>query len=230
MFATLDCMVKAARELFDMMEDEDMKADYRLQSNSFKSVSMEPNSTGKAFCSHSPADSASCPRELNVDGGIKVHTAQNSGPFNPGIGEAGELKPVAKEVKGNSEPTVAIPEIPSKGPVQAVPPPMMLSKGSALPPQKRPGPPPPPPLGATKSQLRKAAMTKLKRSTQMSTLFRNLQKKVEGSSKDVGLANERKAATRTKGQIGGSNGGKEGLAASLAELTKRFACPDTFNC
>lgn len=56
----------------------------------------------------------------------------------------------------------------------------------------------------------------------MINLFRNLKRNVEGSS----LVNhERRAPAATRTQIGGAaaTGWKQGLAASLAELTKRFA-------
>ncbi|XP_062165585.1 uncharacterized protein At4g04980-like isoform X2 [Alnus glutinosa] len=215
-FATLDCMIKAARELFDMMDEEDMKEGYSTQAKTFKSVSNE----------------ASCPLELNN---------QNSSPLNQKNGKVEELKPNAKEEKSNSEVTVAelkpgnptkpsMSMLPSKGSVQSVPPPMMPSKGPApspptpMPLQKRPAPPPPPPLGATKSLHRKSATTKLKRSVKMINLFRNLKRNVEGSSLVVNSADvvsERGAPAGTRTQIGGATGWKQGLAASLAELTKR---------
>lgn len=53
------------------------------------------------------------------------------------------------------------------------PPPMQQGKGGA--------PPPPPPIGGTQS-LRAKATTKLKRSSQMGSLYRLLKGKVEGSS------------------------------------------------
>jgi hypothetical protein len=210
-------MIKAARELFDMMDEEDMKEGYSSQARTFKSVSTE----------------ASCPLELNN---------QNSSPLNQKNGKVEELRPNAKEVKSNSEVTVAelkpgspttpsMSMLPSKGSVQSVPPPMMPSKGPApspptpMPLQKRPAPPPPPPLGATKSLHRKSATTKLKRSVKMINLFRNLKRNIEGSSlvNSADVYRERGAPAGTRTQIGGATGWKQGLAASLAELTKRFA-------
>ncbi|XVF29102.1 hypothetical protein REPUB_Repub15cG0091000 [Reevesia pubescens] len=91
----------------------------------------------------------------------------------------------------------------------AVPPAMPLKKGVAP-------PPPPPSLGAGKLLNRKQSTSKLKRSNQMSNLVRDLKTKMEGSSLQV-----KASTTRTKKHLGGSSGGKEGLAASLAELTKR---------
>ncbi|XP_073267303.1 uncharacterized protein [Populus alba] len=98
------------------------------------------------------------------------------------------------------------------------PPPMMPSKGSApdtMLLKKGPSPPPPPQFGAGKSLFQTRPTTKLKRSTQMPNLFRDLRSKMEGSSLTVKTTNVRKV------QLGGSKGGKEGLAASLAEMTKR---------
>ncbi|KAJ4846025.1 hypothetical protein Tsubulata_002540, partial [Turnera subulata] len=82
-------------------------------------------------------------------------------------------------------------------------------------PKKGPGPPPPPPGGAGKPLLGRRSTTKLKRSTQMSKLFQNLKSKMEGSNPAA------KSNNAIKTQLGGSAGGKEGFAASIAELTKR---------
>lgn len=51
----------------------------------------------------------------------------------------------------------------------------------------------------------------------MPNLFRDIRSMMEGSSLTV------KASSVRKVQLGGSTGGKAGLAASLAEMTKRFA-------
>lgn len=196
-------MIKAARELFDMLDEEDMKEGY---------------------------NSPSLLQQTLV-----VHGAQDSSPLNQNHEKVEELKPNAKEVKKNSQVIVAelkpgnpMPMMPSKGPALSPPTPVPL--------QKRPAPPPPPPLGATKSLHRKAATTKLKRSVQMINLFRNLKRNVEGSSllnlvNSADVNHERRAPTGTRSpQIGGATGWKQGLAASLAELTKRFASHDTFYC
>jgi hypothetical protein len=237
-FATLDCMIKAARELFDMMDEEDMKEGYSSQARTFKGVSTE------ASCSLELNNGSTKVRELAKNSyspsllqqTLVVHGAQDSSPLNQKNGKVEELKPNAKEVKSNSEVIVAElkpgnpttpsrPMMPSKGPAPSPP--------TSVPPQKRPAPPPPPPLGATKSLHRKAATTKLKRSVQMINLFRNLKRNVEGSSLFVSSADvnhERRAPTGTRTEIGGAAGWKQGLAASLAELTKRFASHDTFYC
>ncbi|KAJ6302362.1 hypothetical protein OIU77_016448 [Salix suchowensis] len=114
--------------------------------------------------------------------------------------------------KGSASNTMLL----EKGPPPP-PPPLMPSKGSVpnAMPLKGPGPPPPPQFGARKSMFQTRSATKLKRSTQMPNLFRDIRSMMEGSSLTV------KASSVRKVQLGGSTGGKAGLAASLAEMTKR---------
>lgn len=90
-----------------------------------------------------------------------------------------------------------------------------------MPLKRDPGLPPPTPSGTGKFLLQKQAGTKLKRSAQMPYLFRYLKGKMEGSSPAVNPTIVRKV------QLGGAKGGK-GLAASSAELTKRFASNDIY--
>ncbi|KAL4313232.1 hypothetical protein GQ457_01G033340 [Hibiscus cannabinus] len=78
-----------------------------------------------------------------------------------------------------------------------------------------PPPPKPPSIGAGKMFSRKQSIGKLKKSSIMSNLFRDLKAMLEGSRLHV------KVTGRTKKQLGGSGGGKEGLAASLQELARR---------
>ncbi|CAJ2648690.1 unnamed protein product [Trifolium pratense] len=105
--------------------------------------------------------------------------------------------------------------------IPAPPPPLSMKPGSGpAPPPPIPhgnggAAPPPPPLGAGRS-LRPKVTTKLKRSTQLGTLYRNLKGKVEGSSLKGKSSGGRNAAIGAK-----SNGGKQGMADALAEMTKR---------
>ncbi|KAL2495043.1 hypothetical protein Fot_38800 [Forsythia ovata] len=94
------------------------------------------------------------------------------------------------------------------------PPPMLTSKGAV--PLTGAAPPPPPGLAGTKALLPKKATTKLRRSSQMGSLYRLLKGKVEGSSLDGKLSGR-------KGKIGASAPGKQGMADALAEMTKRSA-------
>lgn len=96
------------------------------------------------------------------------------------------------------------------GSVPAPPPPMPLTNGVAP-------PPPPPGLGGAKLLRPKKANTKLKRSSQIGSLYRLLKGKVEGSSLDGKLSQGR------KGNTGTSSSGNPGMgmADALAEMTKR---------
>ncbi|CAO2047117.1 unnamed protein product [Urochloa humidicola] len=81
--------------------------------------------------------------------------------------------------------------------------------------------PPPPPPGNIAAVLRaKKAACKLKRSTQMGTLYRHLRDRVEGSCTHGGKAQARKKG-RTLG--GPKSGAGQGMADALAEMTKRSA-------
>ncbi|KAL1537506.1 hypothetical protein AAHA92_30012 [Salvia divinorum] len=102
------------------------------------------------------------------------------------------------------------------------PPPTGASKGQPPPPPLAPtgkGSAPPPPPGAACLRLKKSA-TKLKRSSQMGNLYRTLKGKVEGSVLH-GKSAGRKA--KVGGGGGASDGGKQGMADALAEMTKRSA-------
>lgn len=76
--------------------------------------------------------------------------------------------------------------------------------------------PPPPPLDANKALRPKKVNTKLKRSTQMGSLYRLLKGKVEGSNLSGHLSPGRKVA-------GSADNKAQGMADALAEITKRWA-------
>ncbi|KAL2343994.1 hypothetical protein Fmac_005279 [Flemingia macrophylla] len=103
------------------------------------------------------------------------------------------------------------PPIPTKGGSVPPPPPPVSGggNGGALP------PPPPPALGGGRF-LRAKGTTKLKRSTQLGTLYRTLKGKVEGES-----LTSKSSAGKKGAIVGASNGGKQGMADALAEMTKR---------
>ncbi|KAL5054274.1 hypothetical protein RYX36_034956 [Vicia faba] len=121
-------------------------------------------------------------------------------------------------------PTTAAVPAPTPPPTTAaVPAPLPPMKGGSFPappppiPHGNGGAPPPPPPGGAGKTLRAKATTKLKRSMQLAALYRTLKGKVEGSS-----LNGKSAAAGKKGAVGGaSNGGKQGMADALAEMTKR---------
>ncbi|KAJ6402045.1 hypothetical protein OIU84_014173 [Salix udensis] len=104
------------------------------------------------------------------------------------------------------------------------PPPLMISSKGTMPfPPPPPVPlgngaaPPPPPPGAARSLRPKKAQTKLKRSSQMGTLYRVLKGKLEGGNQLT------KSPSGRKGPASSSAGGKQGMADALAEITKRSA-------
>ncbi|PHT56059.1 hypothetical protein CQW23_04545 [Capsicum baccatum] len=111
-----------------------------------------------------------------------------------------------------SAPAPPPPPMTSNGRMPAPPPPMPMGKGAA--------PPPPPGFAAAKNLGPRKAASKLKRSSQMRSLYQLLKGKVEGSSLD-GKSNGRKG----KGCAAASApaGGKQGMADALAEMTKRSA-------
>ncbi|KDP39350.1 hypothetical protein JCGZ_01107 [Jatropha curcas] len=248
MFATLDYVIKAATELFDLLEDEVLKEDY---------VQPTVKSTETEFCSRQSEKAISpVPRNDSFSGVASpnlsktppapvssgVQVCQNSDPLEEKNETMKNLKPQSKEEMGTEtgiieydprtskntqifrtdekdpSPTNVPAKLVQPKPPLPPPPPLMSAKGSkptAMPLKKGPAAHPPPPPGAGKSLFQRKGTSKLKRSTQMPSLFRKLKDKMEGSNLPVKSANKRKT------QLGGSSGGKEGFAASLAELTKR---------
>ncbi|KAI4333985.1 hypothetical protein L6164_018729 [Bauhinia variegata] len=97
---------------------------------------------------------------------------------------------------------------PYTGSAALPPPPRSMTDGSV--------PPPPPPLNRAKSLRLKRTASKLKRSTQMSNLYRLLKGKFEGSLR-------MKSPRWRKAKIGGAPGEKQGMADALIEITKRSA-------
>ncbi|KAI3765059.1 hypothetical protein L2E82_15083 [Cichorium intybus] len=106
-------------------------------------------------------------------------------------------------------------------PAPPPPPPSLMAARTIPPPpppmQQKGGAPPPPPLVGGPQTLRAKATTKLKRSSQMGSLYRLLKGKVEGSSLDG------KSLKRTTSKVGAASGGtgKQGMADALAEMAKR---------
>ncbi|WVZ73225.1 hypothetical protein U9M48_021561 [Paspalum notatum var. saurae] len=101
------------------------------------------------------------------------------------------------------------------------PPPPPLEQGG--PPAKVSRAPPPPPPGNIAAALRaKKAASKLKRSTQMGSLYRHLRDRVEGSG--CTHAGKRQTGKRPRAPGGAkSDAGQQGMADALAEMTKRSA-------
>ncbi|KAK4485202.1 hypothetical protein RD792_007828 [Penstemon davidsonii] len=124
--------------------------------------------------------------------------------------------PLMSKANGNAPPPPPAPMGALKGPVPPPPPPMARGGGPPPPPGLG-GPPSPPGLAGAVNLRPKKATTKLKRSSQMGSLYRLLKGKVEGSSLDG------KSSGARKGKIGAPSGEKKGMADALAEMTKRSA-------
>ncbi|CAA3012746.1 uncharacterized protein LOC111370642 [Olea europaea subsp. europaea] len=122
--------------------------------------------------------------------------------------------PPPMSLKNGAAPPPLPPMASKNGAPLPPPPPMLTLKGVV--PLTGAAPPPPPGLAGAKNLLPKKATTKLRRSSQMGSLYRLLKGKVEGSNLD------RKSPGR-KGKIGASASGKQGMADALAEMTKRSA-------
>lgn len=96
----------------------------------------------------------------------------------------------------------------------------MASLEQGGPPAKVSRAPPPPPPGNISAALRaKKAACKLKRSTQMGTLYRHLRDRVEGSGCTHGGKGQARKKARTPG--GSKSDAGLGMADALAEMTKR---------
>uniref|UniRef100_J3LI47 Uncharacterized protein n=1 Tax=Oryza brachyantha TaxID=4533 RepID=J3LI47_ORYBR len=93
------------------------------------------------------------------------------------------------------------------------------------PPAKGPSAPPPPPPGGdgniAKALRAKKAATKLKRSTQMGSMYRHLRDRVEGgASHQHGAKSSHDKKSRSPPAAGGAG---QGMADALAEMTRRSA-------
>ncbi|KAF2299956.1 hypothetical protein GH714_006411 [Hevea brasiliensis] len=215
-FATLDSVIKAAAELFDRLEDEGLNEDHSQQASKSTDTLKQKNETVEKLKPQSKEEV----RAANT-GIIECHlqTSKNTKVPLPNVNENDHEK--QQDTTGETDIPKSAPPLPaplSKELLQSPPPPpVMPTKGSmptAMPLKKGPGPPPPPPF-AGKSLLQRKPITKLKRSTQMPNLFQKLKNKMEGSNHTIKSSNVRKT------QLGGSSGGREGLSATIAEMTKR---------
>ncbi|XP_048235290.1 uncharacterized protein At4g04980 isoform X3 [Ricinus communis] len=254
-FATLDCVIKAAAELFDVLEDGVLSEDYSQDSTP---LNQKPDAVeklkprGKDQIRAENTDNTECTPSTKKNTRVPVsNTNKNVEQQDNKTAETGvpktapqpptklpkepmqsRLRPpppppptlsgVSGLPKGASPQPMKLAEEPAQSRLPLPPPPpsppMLPAKGSipaSVPLKNYPGPPLPPPPGPGKFLPKKKAITKLNRSTQMLNLFRKLKDKMEGSSLAIKSANMRKL------QLGGSTGGKAGLAATLAELTKR---------
>ncbi|OWM91256.1 hypothetical protein CDL15_Pgr000200 [Punica granatum] len=139
-------------------------------------------------------------------------TKAASGPLPPPPPPPPATPKISRTTKATTAPQPPPPPMPSIG--SAPPPPLQapLVKGTAA-------APPPPPPGAGRTFYPRKPTTKLKRSTQISKLHRLLKAKMEGSNlDDKSIDNARKAQVKAS-----SDGGKQGMSDTIAEMTKRSA-------
>jgi len=120
-------------------------------------------------------------------------------------------------VPSTDEPARAVPDAPPPPPseVQGGPPALPAAKVS-------PAPPPPPPGSISAAVRAKRAATKLKRSTQMGSLYRRLRDRVEGSGSTHGGKRRQNGKRPRRAGAPKSDTG-QGMADALAEMTKRSA-------
>ncbi|KAL5211761.1 hypothetical protein ABZP36_022608 [Zizania latifolia] len=151
-------------------------------------------------------------------------------------GSVGEVQPAAPAQQQSVDDNAAAanappPPTPHRGrsaePVETIenaPPPVVQG---GPPPENGPPPPPPPPPGAgniAKALRAKKAATKLKRSTQMGSMYRHLRDRVEGSCPHGAKSSHDKKARAAAAAAGAKGGGAgQGMADALAEMTKRSA-------
>nr|XP_027060952.1 uncharacterized protein At4g04980-like [Coffea arabica] len=114
--------------------------------------------------------------------------------------------------------SLSLPSIPtSPVPLAAPPPPHPPTVGVSRLNGTAPPPPPPPGLGVRKFPSLKRSNSKLRRSNHMGNLYRNLKRKLEGSNVTDAISN------KINRRVGGLTSIKQGMAAALAEMTKRSA-------
>lgn len=118
----------------------------------------------------------------------------------------------------DDKPDQAVPDAPP-------PPPSEVQGGPPAPPAAKvsPAPPPPPPGSISAAVRAKRAATKLKRSTQMGSLYRRLRDRVEGSGCTRG-SRRRQNGKRPRTAGGPKGDAGQGMADALAEMTKRYFC------
>ncbi|KAG8483298.1 hypothetical protein CXB51_022276 [Gossypium anomalum] len=178
------------------------------------------------------------PKEEVVSGGPPLPPPPKLEPKEPEVPKTETAIPPPPPPLGKSTsdapggPPPSPPPVPSASGGGAAPPPApslsrtLTKKFGPTPPPPPPGtqangganPPPPPPPGG-KSVRTKKGGTRLKRSSHMGNLYRNLKSKVEGSPM------QGKAFGKKKGGGGGvkNNNSGQGMADALAEITKKSA-------
>ncbi|KAJ1281512.1 hypothetical protein BS78_04G311700 [Paspalum vaginatum] len=169
--------------------------------------------------------SASC---VSTEPGLRSSPpSMDSKSMQPPVQDGNGTLPIPNAPLSSSPP---LPLTAHRGRVQEGAPSFEVAASASPPPLEQGGPPakvsrapPPPPPGNIAAALRaKKAASKLKRSTQMGSLYRHLRDRVEGS----GCTHGGKRQTGKKPRAPGgskSDAGQQGMADALAEMTKRSA-------
>jgi hypothetical protein len=131
--------------------------------------------------------------------------------------EAGRLSPIqASSMDSHGQQHVQDVEAPSQNGLK--PPPLTQGQAPSQAPAK--AHPPPPPGNIMAVMRAKRSASKLKRSTQMGSLYRHLRDRVEGSG--VTHGSKRRQGKKTKVPAGTKGDAGQGMADALAEMTKRY--------
>ncbi|GKC14158.1 formin-like protein 5 isoform X1 [Tanacetum coccineum] len=132
--------------------------------------------------------------------------------------------PPSVPIENGSVPPPPPPPVPMANGNVPPPPPSSIASSDGVGPTPPPpvqqgkwGAPPPPPAVGSGGKLLRKSVSKLKRSSQMGCLYRQLKAKVEGSG------TKSKTLQKKGSKVGASGGGgeKKGMADALAEMTKR---------
>ncbi|KAF0933482.1 hypothetical protein E2562_018575 [Oryza meyeriana var. granulata] len=171
---------------------------------------------------------------LAAQHGMSIAMGNEGKDEKPSSTSAGEAQPTSlaqqQSVDANAAAAIAppppLPSTTNRGP--SIEPVQTVANAPAPAPAKGPSAPPPPPPGAgnlAKALRAKKAATKLKRSTQMGSMYRHLRDRVEGgTSYPHGVKSSHDKKARAAPATGGKGGGAgQGMADALAEMTKRSA-------
>lgn len=144
----------------------------------------------------------------------EVATSPKSG-INPKSNLSDMLKArrPKEATKSLSLPSIPTSPVPIMAPSPPPPPTVGVSRLNGI----APPPPPPPGLGVQNFPGLKRSNSKLRRSNHMGNLYRNLKRKLEGSNVTDTMSN------KMNRRVGGLTSIKQGMAAALAEMTKRSA-------
>lgn len=242
MLAKLNYIIKLAREVFDIVDEDKRNDEKQTDHSNIREILGASYSDNKIIYS-SPTCFTLAPQELcfsmiyilqfllpfglqapgNIANNEMLKDSESINTRSPSLQSSPpqtvSVAPISSKLNSNMMPGAMVPLLPPSQSfnvplsVTTTPPP---PPPAAMPMTNRAAPPPPPPLGVAKALRPRKSNNKLRRSTHMGNLYRVLKGKLEGSTSLGKNSQGRKSA------IGGSTGGKQGMADALAEMTKRF--------